>query len=98
VEEALLAHEAVADCACVASPDPERGNIVKAFVVLKPASKGQVADTDIVRWCRENMAAYKAPRIVYVVDELPRTRNGKLQRSALAPALGRARAERPHRR
>jgi len=87
VEEALLAHDAVADCACVASPDPERGNIVKAFVVLKPgagdaSSRGSMA-TVLQEFVKAQIAPYKYPREVEFVDTLPRTETGKVQRFKL---------------
>jgi len=87
VEEALLAHDAVADCACVASPDPVRGNIVKAFVVLKPgagdaSSRGSMA-TVLQEFVKAQIAPYKYPREVEFVDTLPRTETGKVQRFKL---------------
>ena len=87
VEEALLAHDAVADCACVASPDPERGNIVKAFVVLKPgagdaSSKGSMT-TVLQEFVKAQIAPYKYPREVEFVESLPRTETGKVQRFKL---------------
>ncbi len=84
VEEALLAHESVADCACVASPDTDRGNVVKAFVVLKP---GATAGDPVVRalqdFVKARIAPYKYPREVEFVDNLPRTETGKVQRFKL---------------
>jgi 2-aminobenzoate-CoA ligase len=87
VEEALLAHDAVADCACVASPHPERGNIVKAFVVLKPgagdaSSRGSMA-TVLQEFVKAQIAPYKYPREVEFVENLPRTETGKVQRFKL---------------
>ncbi len=84
VEEALLAHAAVADCACVASPDPERGNLVKAFVVLK----GEVSDrpamaSALQEFVKAQIAPYKYPREVEFVESLPRTETGKVQRFKL---------------
>jgi 2-aminobenzoate-CoA ligase len=84
VEEALLAHEAVADCACVASPDPERGNIVKAFVVLKPeVSDPSSMTTALQDFVKAQIAPYKYPREVEFVESLPRTETGKVQRFKL---------------
>jgi 2-aminobenzoate-CoA ligase len=84
VEEALLAHEAVADCACVASPDPERGNIVKAFVVLKPeVSDPSSMTTALQDFVKAQIAPYKYPREVEFVKSLPRTETGKVQRFKL---------------
>jgi 2-aminobenzoate-CoA ligase len=84
VEEALLAHEAVADCACVASPDPERGTIVKAFVVLKPGAHDPVSTTAALQdFVKASIAPYKYPREIEFVDSLPRTETGKVQRFKL---------------
>ncbi len=84
VEEALLAHDAVTDCACVASPDPERGNIVKAYVVL---DDGQTAGDELTKtlqdFVKQTIAPYKYPRAIEFVDALPRTETGKMQRFKL---------------
>ncbi len=84
VEEALLAHDAVADCACVASPDPERGNIVKAFVVLKAGAGDLSSMTAVLQeFVKVQIAPYKYPREVEFVESLPRTETGKVQRFKL---------------
>ena len=84
VEEALLAHDAVTDCACVASPDPDRGNIVKAYVVL---DDGQTAGDELKKtlqdFVKQTIAPYKYPRAIEFVDALPRTETGKMQRFKL---------------
>jgi 2-aminobenzoate-CoA ligase len=84
VEAALLAHPAVAECGVVGAPDEERGQIVKAYVVLRP---GQTADASLTRALQDHVKAtiapYKYPRAVEYVTALPRTQTGKLQRFAL---------------
>jgi 2-aminobenzoate-CoA ligase len=84
VEEALLTHPSVAECGVVGAPDPERGQIVKAYVVLRP---GHVGDPGMVRtlqsFVKAEIAPYKYPRAVAFVDALPRTQTGKLQRYRL---------------
>jgi acyl-coenzyme A synthetase/AMP-(fatty) acid ligase len=57
-----------------------------------PRPAAPITADALLTYGRQRLAAYKAPRIVYVVDELPRTRNGKLQRRALVPSLARARS------
>lgn len=81
VENALLTHEAVAECAVVGVPDEERGQIVKAFIVLNPdASVSERALQDHVK---ATIAPYKYPRAIEFVTELPKTNTGKLQRFKL---------------
>ncbi len=84
VEAILLEHEAVAECAVIASPDPDRGNIVKAFIVLRDGFEG---DDDLVKtlqdYVKNEIAPYKYPRAISFIDELPKTQTGKLQRFRL---------------
>ncbi len=84
VESALLAHEAVAECGVVGVPDEERGQIAKAFVVLKP---GYTGNEQMVRalqdYVKASIAPYKYPRKVEFLSVLPRTETGKLQRFKL---------------
>jgi 2-aminobenzoate-CoA ligase len=84
VEGALLLHPAVAECACVGAPDAERGEVVKAFVVLKPGHARDEATTRALQeFVKGAIAPYKYPRRVEYVDALPRTETGKLQRFRL---------------
>ena len=78
VENMMYAHPAIQEACVIGVGDPYRGETVKAFVVLKPGSKGRVSDTDIALWCRENMAAYKAPQRIEFRDSLPKSGTGKL--------------------
>jgi len=84
VEDALLRHEAVAECGVVGAMDDERGQVVKAFVVLKPgfAPSAELV-TAMQTFVKANIAPYKYPRAIEFVDALPRTETGKLQRFAL---------------
>ena len=58
-------------------PDPYRGEAVQAYIALKPESKSKVSEDEIIRFCRENISTYKAPRKVTFVDELPKTLIGR---------------------
>jgi 2-aminobenzoate-CoA ligase len=84
VESALLAHPAVAECGVVGAPDDERGQIVKAYVVLRPGYAGDQATTKVLQeYVKATIAPYKYPRAVEYVTALPRTQTGKLQRFEL---------------
>ena len=84
VESALLAHPAVAECGVVASPDAERGQIVKAFVVLRPGfTAGEAMTRDLQDFVKREIAPYKYPRAIEYLESLPRTGTGKLQRAKL---------------
>jgi len=87
VEGALLSHPAVAECGVIGAPDPERGTIVKAFVVLKPGHSGDAAMAETLQsHVKNTIAPYKYPRRIEFVDALPRTETGKLQRFRLRSA------------
>ena len=84
VEEALLEHDAVAECAVVAAPDPVRGQIVKAFVVPRPGIEGaEPLRKELQAFVKQRIAAYKYPRAIEFLDALPRTETGKVQRFRL---------------
>jgi len=84
VEAALLAHEAVAECAVIGAADTDRGQIVEAHIVL---AKGAVGDALMVKLLQDHVKAtiapYKYPRSVKFVDALPKTQTGKIQRFRL---------------
>jgi 2-aminobenzoate-CoA ligase len=99
VEAGLMSHPAVQECGVVGAPDPERGQIVKAYVVLAPdfAPSDALAE-ELQRHVKAEIAPYKYPRAITFVDALPKTTSGKLQRVELrriaveeaAPALAQA--------
>jgi 2-aminobenzoate-CoA ligase len=87
VEGALLLHPAVAECGVVGVPDEERGQIIKAFVVLKPGFAPDVAMTrELQDHVKREIAPYKYPRAIQYLSALPRTETGKLQRFRLRQA------------
>ena len=82
IEEALREHPAVAECAVVGLPDPERGECVAAAVVL---NDGDALDLPSLRiWAKELLAAYKVPSRLLVLDTLPRNAMGKVMKPAVA--------------
>lgn len=84
VEAALMMHEAVAECGVVGMADLERGQLVKAYVVLKPGYRGDGAMIAALQdFVKKTIAPYKYPRAIEFRDALPRTETGKLQRFRL---------------
>ena len=87
VEEALLRHPAVAECAVLGADDAERGQIVKAFVVLKPThAPGDALVRELQDFAKAAIAPYKYPRAIEFIGALPRTETGKVQRFRLRTA------------
>lgn len=81
IEEVLMAHPNIAEVAVVGVPHESHGEEIKAVLVLQ---RGCTATpTEIIAWCKERLAAYKYPRIVEVVESLPRTATGKILKRAL---------------
>jgi acetyl-CoA synthetase len=84
VESALVSHEAVAEAAAVAAPDEERGQVVRAVVVLRPGHEpGERLAGELQEHVRARTAPYKYPRIVDFAEALPKTASGKIRRAAL---------------
>ena len=81
VEDVLAEHPAVRESAVVGVPDEKRGETVKAFVSIKPGTS--VSPEELIAHCRARMAAYKYPRQVVLIDELPKTVTGKILRREL---------------
>jgi fatty-acyl-CoA synthase len=78
VEAMLYAHPDIQEACVIGTRDAHRGETVKAVVVLKPAARGKVQPEDIANWAQERMAAFKYPRVVEFVEQLPKTATGKI--------------------
>jgi acyl-CoA synthetase (AMP-forming)/AMP-acid ligase II len=81
VEGMLYKHPAVLEAACIAVPHEQWGETVAAVVVLKPGMTA--AESEIIEFCRDNMAHFKCPKVVSFADTLPRTATGKIQKNLL---------------
>ncbi|MBI4264603.1 MAG: benzoate-CoA ligase family protein [Acidobacteria bacterium] len=87
IESTLRQHDAVYECAVMGYPDKDQLVKPKAFVSLRPGySASPDLETQLIEYCKANMAAYKRPRWIEFMDELPKTATGKIQRSALRSA------------
>jgi 2-aminobenzoate-CoA ligase len=84
VESALLKHPSVRECGVIGAPDPDRGHIVKAYVVLRdPSEAGKAMVKTLQNFVKAEIAPYKYPRAIVFQEALPRTQTGKLQRFKL---------------
>ncbi len=83
VEEILLGHPAVADAACFGIPDEKYGEEVAAAVALR----AEASERELIDHCRERLTTFKVPKTVYILDAIPRTPTGKLQRRRVAALL-----------
>jgi acyl-CoA synthetase (AMP-forming)/AMP-acid ligase II len=81
VENALYMHPAILECAVIGIPDSKWGEAVKAIIVLKPGQKA--AEGEIIEFCKERIAHYKAPKSIDTVEALPRTGSGKIHKKGL---------------
>jgi fatty-acyl-CoA synthase len=81
IEDHLSTHPSVLECAVVGVPDPEWGETLRAFVVLRDGT--QLTEADVINYCREGLADYKRPRKVTFMDELPRNPTGKILKREL---------------
>jgi acyl-coenzyme A synthetase/AMP-(fatty) acid ligase len=84
VESCLAEHAAVLEAAAVAVPDATRGNVVKAFILLRPGHEAnEPLAAELKEWVKQRLAPYKYPRHVEFVEELPKTPSGKIKRRLL---------------
>jgi fatty-acyl-CoA synthase len=81
VERALYQHPAVLECAVIGIPDEKWGEVPKAFVVLKPGM--HATPEELIAFCRDRLAHYKCPKQVELVESLPKTSTGKIQKFVL---------------
>jgi len=90
VESALIEHPAIAEAGVIGKPDPERGEIIKAFCVLRPDYKpSDKLKIQVSAFVKKNLAGHAYPREIEFVDKLPKTRSGKIMRRVLkAKELG----------
>ena len=83
VEEVTLKSKYVESCACIGVPDKLRGEIVKVFVVLKKDAKERACKKDLAKIYKQYLAKYEIPRAIQFLDELPKTKLGKIDFMAL---------------
>jgi fatty-acyl-CoA synthase len=78
VESLMYQHPAILEACVIGTPDAHRGETVKAVIVPRPEWRSRIDAQQVIEWCRENMAAYKCPRIVEFVESLPKSGAGKI--------------------
>ena len=83
IDEVLLAHPSVAEAVAFGAPHPTWGEEVAAAVVLKEPAR----ESDLIAWCKERLADFKCPKKIHIVEAIPRTATGKIQRRVVAEAL-----------
>ncbi|MFX0020793.1 MAG: AMP-binding protein [Candidatus Hermodarchaeota archaeon] len=83
IEEILYEHPAIQECAVIGVKDPERGENIMAYIILKKDYAGKITEEEVISWSKENMAAYKYPRIVKFVRSLPKSAVGKVLRRVI---------------
>jgi long-chain acyl-CoA synthetase len=79
----MYLHPAINEVGVIGVPDPESGENIKAYVSLKPDYVGKITEQELMEWCKENISAYKYPRIIEIIPELPKTLVGKILRREL---------------
>ena len=85
VERTLLEHPGVNDVAVVGVPDAQWGEAVHAFVILEPGAS--IVEAELKTFCQERLIGYKRPKVIHIVDELPRTGIGKISRRVVRDRL-----------
>jgi acyl-CoA synthetase (AMP-forming)/AMP-acid ligase II len=89
IDEVLLAHPGVAEAVCFGAPHPTWGEEVSAAVVVRPAGESGKATTgqELLAYCKEKLSDFKRPKQIHIVDAIPRTATGKIQRRVVAQAF-----------
>jgi len=88
VESLLMSHEAVSEAAVAGLPDPagKVGEITKAWVALRPEYQGKITGDELIAWTEKNMTKWKCPALIEIIDEVPKSIMGKVQRRVLQEA------------
>ena len=94
VENVLYMHSAILECAVIGVADQKWGEAVKAVVVLKPGR--QATEAQIIQFCKDRMAHYKAPKTVEFIEALPKTGSGKIQKKELRDRYWEGHSRRVH--
>jgi acetyl-CoA synthetase len=85
IERVMKSHPAVADCASVGETIEKDKVLVVAYVILQPDS--QASADDLLAFAKKHLAAYKAPKVIYITEQFPRTKNGKILRRDITPSI-----------
>ncbi|HPM76910.1 MAG TPA: AMP-binding protein [bacterium] len=86
IETMMMQHEAVNEAAVAGLPDPDSGEIIKAWCVLNESFKNKITEQELMEWAKNNFTHYKVPRYIEFIDELPKTIVGKVMRRTLQEA------------
>jgi len=86
IEELVGQHPAVSEVAAAGIPDPETGEVIKVWVVLRPEYQNKITEQELINWAKENMTHYKVPRMVEFRKDLPKSMVGKVMRRELQEA------------